>query len=257
MGPISGNESSVEDAQWLLCEQHGGTRVLLAEDNPVNQSLMQALLRNAGIEVELATDGAQAVAVAALRRHALILMDVQMPILGGLEATRRIRRLPGCEHVPIIAITGGNRAEDRQACLAAGMNDHLTKPVKPALLYAMLQRWLATAFDPAAGLCFFGGNDDSYRLGLQHFADLYGAGLRCGLDRRAELQRELHALSGAAAVLGMQAVATQAQTLEQQLQGVADAQAAESLTALQQQLAALLPEVRAQLQAGDRTRPDA
>jgi CheY-like chemotaxis protein len=91
----------------------------------------------------LADDGVQAVDMAKRQRYALILMDVQMPNLNGIEATRAIRALAGYAETPILAMTANAFAEDRQACIEAGMNDHIGKPVDPEQLFATLLKWLA------------------------------------------------------------------------------------------------------------------
>ncbi|HET9208605.1 MAG TPA: ATP-binding protein, partial [Burkholderiaceae bacterium] len=121
------------------------SRVLLAEDNLINQEVARELLRAAGCEVEVADNGRRAVEMARTGGYDLILMDVQMPELDGIEACRQIRALPGLSRVPIIAMTANAFAEDRAACLAAGMNDHVAKPVHAALLYDTLARWLKHA----------------------------------------------------------------------------------------------------------------
>ncbi len=123
---------------------HTGRRILLAEDNPINRKVTQALLHAAGLVVEHAPDGEQAVALATTRAYALVLMDMQMPVMDGLEATRVLRQRLGAQ-LPIVAMTASAFAEDRQACLDAGMNDHLVKPVDPAQFYATLLRWLPDA----------------------------------------------------------------------------------------------------------------
>ncbi|HEX6722136.1 MAG TPA: PAS domain-containing protein [Burkholderiaceae bacterium] len=120
-------------------------RVLLAEDNLINQEVARELLRAAGCEVDVADNGQRAVEMARAGGYDLILMDVQMPELDGIEATRRIRALPGLSRLPIVAMTANAFSEDRAACLAAGMNDHVAKPVHAATLYDTLARWLEAA----------------------------------------------------------------------------------------------------------------
>ncbi|ATB63877.1 ATP-binding protein [Pseudomonas mosselii] len=120
----------------------GGGRVLLVEDNPVNQSVIEAMLRSLGFEVSLAMDGAQAVDLVGQQRFAAVLMDCRLPNVDGYEATRRIRQLPGSAGLPIIALTASALQGDRERCLAAGMNDYLSKPFKRTDLQRILQRWL-------------------------------------------------------------------------------------------------------------------
>ncbi len=119
-----------------------GRRILLVEDNPVNQAVTQAMLRSLGFEVCVAADGAQAVALASRQRFAATLMDCRLPVIDGYEATRRIRQIPHAAAMPIIALTANALQGDRERCLAAGMNDYLTKPFKRIDLQQILQRWL-------------------------------------------------------------------------------------------------------------------
>ncbi|WP_426202898.1 ATP-binding protein [Pseudomonas sp. TWP3-1] len=122
---------------------HGeGRNVLLVEDNPVNQTVIEAMLRSLGFTVSVATDGAQAVRSAGGESFEAILMDCRLPIIDGYEATRQIRRLPGCAEVPIIALTANALQGDRENCLSAGMNDYLAKPFKRHDLQQILQRWV-------------------------------------------------------------------------------------------------------------------
>ncbi len=122
---------------------HGeGRNVLLVEDNPVNQTVIEAMLRSLGFTVSVASDGAQAVRSAESLIFEAILMDCRLPIIDGYEATRQIRQLPGCQDVPIIALTANALQGDREACLSAGMNDYLAKPFKRTDLQQILQRWV-------------------------------------------------------------------------------------------------------------------
>lgn len=119
--------------------------VLLVEDNPVNQTVIEAMLRSLGYQVDLVADGAQAVSMQSRYRYAAILMDCRLPIMDGYEATRQIRTLAHCQTLPIIALTANALQGDREECLNAGMNDYLAKPFKRADLHKVLQRWLNTA----------------------------------------------------------------------------------------------------------------
>ncbi|MCY1440051.1 Sensor protein EvgS [compost metagenome] len=124
-----------------------GQQVLLVEDNPVNQTVIEAMLRSLGYQVSLVGDGAQAVHQASRHHYAAILMDCRLPVLDGYEATRQIRQMNGGAAVPIIALTANALQGDREACLAAGMNDYLAKPFKRADLLRVMQRWLSKPSD--------------------------------------------------------------------------------------------------------------
>ncbi|MBO9551221.1 ATP-binding protein [Pseudomonas sp.] len=119
-----------------------GKRILLVEDNPVNQSVIEAMLRSLGMEVSVAHDGLQAVEQVSQQPFAAVLMDCRLPQMDGYEATRRIRLLPACGQLPIIALTANALQGDRERCMAAGMNDYLSKPFRRTELQRVLQRWL-------------------------------------------------------------------------------------------------------------------
>jgi CheY-like chemotaxis protein len=129
-------------AEAQIRASYAGSRILLAEDEPINQEVSRGLLEDVGLQVDLAEDGVQAVALARQNAYALILMDMQMPNLNGIEATRQIRLLPGYARTPILALTANAFGEDRQICVDAGMNDHIAKPVDPKKLFKTLLEWL-------------------------------------------------------------------------------------------------------------------
>ncbi len=144
-------EAAIRHQDWSQEEEYGvsderprvglGLKVLVAEDNESNQVLVRTLLEEAGCEVHLVADGAAA--VEALRQQAfdLVLMDMQMPVMDGLEATRRIRSELGCGNLPIVALTANVMSSDRERCQAAGMNHFLSKPIAVEALTELLGRY--------------------------------------------------------------------------------------------------------------------
>jgi two-component system, sensor histidine kinase and response regulator len=130
------------DASAILKRQFTGHRILIVEDEPVNREISSILLADVGLKVDVAEDGAQAVAMFDANDYDLILMDMQMPVMGGVDATRMIRARARGRHIPILALTANAYSEDKARCLEAGMDDFIAKPVEPDVLYSTLLRWL-------------------------------------------------------------------------------------------------------------------
>ncbi len=130
------------NSEILLSQHHQGTHILLVEDNIIIREIIQELLHDAGIVIDIAIDGVSAIEKAKLKVYDLILMDIQMPTMNGLEATKNIRSLSAWTAQPIIALTANAFTEDRAACIEAGMNDFLAKPIAPKTLFETLHKWL-------------------------------------------------------------------------------------------------------------------
>jgi signal transduction histidine kinase/ActR/RegA family two-component response regulator len=136
-------EQTTEVLCDMVAQRHRGTRILLAEDHPINQEVLSLFLERTGLELDIAANGAQAVEMALQNDYALILMDMQMPEMDGLQATREIRRHARLKSVPIVALTANAYDEDAIRCISAGMNAHLGKPVDQPTLFRTLLRWLS------------------------------------------------------------------------------------------------------------------
>lgn len=221
--------------------------ILLVEDDEINQQVARELLENMGVSVEIAEDGAEAVEMSCGQDFDLIFMDIQMPAMDGLEATRKIRQR-GLVDVPIIAMTAHALVDDRDKSLRAGMNDHITKPIDPDILYKTLRRWLKRNLDDAInlrapvptdairtadhckpidyrlGLERVGGNRMLFTTLLKNFRANHGEDI--GLIRQAikderfdDVERLLHTIIGVAGNIGaikMQERATLCESLLKQ-----------------------------------------
>jgi PAS domain S-box-containing protein len=273
-----------DQAEACLMQNHRGARLLLAEDNPINQEVALELLGGLGFSIELAENGLQALDLARRNRYDLILMDVQMPLLDGLEAARAIRLLPQHKATPIVAMTASAFEEDRKRCLEAGMNDHIGKPVTPSALFSALLHWLAAppaqapvavlpeedeendlflrqrlagipGIDVERGLLGLRGRVSSYvrllrKCAANHAGDI--AALRQCLDRGdcGEARRLAHSLKGAAGVLGAMRVQALAAELEAAiLERRGPAEIAQWISALDAEWSALSAAIMAALPA--------
>jgi PAS domain S-box-containing protein len=227
-------------------ERMRGARVLLVEDNEINQEVAMGQLEDAEVFVDLAENGEVALRMIRDNDYDVVLMDMQMPVMDGIEATRIIRSNPRFEGLPIIAMTANAMASDRILCLEAGMNDHIAKPIDPDQLFGVLLRWIrrpdddgraapsATTVQPTdgqvsdlaisgidvrAGLKRTGGNRKRYEALLRKFADQQAGTVSAmqsalSMGDAATADRAAHSLKGAAATLGATALSEAAAKAE-------------------------------------------
>ncbi|WP_295999498.1 response regulator [Rugamonas sp.] len=243
-----------------------GAYLLLVEDNEVNQEVAQQILHDAGVRVDIASNGAMALAKIAVADYDGVLMDCQMPVMDGYDATRKLREDPRHAALPVIAMTANAMVGDKEKCLAAGMNDFIAKPIDVAQLFTTLARWVkvshpqepvATAPQPQetlpvipglkmeAALQRIGGNVGLMRKLLNRFVETQidvMDRIAAAIDNNdlAAATREAHTVKGLAGNIGAGGMADSAARLEQMLlhgvvEGLDDA-----LAAMAQELGALV-----------------
>lgn len=140
--PAATAATAAQRAEDVLRQAHAGTRILVVDDEPINREIGRDLLEDAGLRVDLAADGPEAIERIRTTPYAFVLMDMQMPGMDGLECTARMREMPAGATVPIVAMTANAFPEDKARCLAAGMNDFVSKPVDPDVLFEVVLHWL-------------------------------------------------------------------------------------------------------------------
>ncbi|MGN7613214.1 MASE3 domain-containing protein [Magnetococcales bacterium HHB-1] len=240
MAKDKGLQITPEIARQVLKNQ----RILLAEDNEINQQVARELLEKVGISLVIVEHGGLAVERAISEPFDLILMDLQMPIMDGLSATRIIRKQPNLVNVPILAMTANAMVGDQEKCFQAGMNDYLSKPVDPSILYTTLIRWIQprflqslsktfskkafhsklvlpdiSGFDVKVGLQNLGGDQQAYHKLLLKFSDNQKnacVAIRTALQKNDQktLIRVAHSLKSVAATLGAKSLSESAAKVE-------------------------------------------
>jgi signal transduction histidine kinase/DNA-binding response OmpR family regulator/HPt (histidine-containing phosphotransfer) domain-containing protein len=255
LGGSSSKNYEAASSPTVELERIRGSRVLLVEDNELNREVALGLLEDAHLSIDIAENGRDAVEKVAEHNYDLVLMDMQMPVMDGLAATRAIRLKPPFQALPIIAMTANVMESDREKCTEAGMNDHLAKPIDPEALFACLLRWIKpragvaavadvgktltpttiepsvqpsetaafeiSGIDTKSALRRTGGNPKRYEMLLRKFAESAAVEeIRDALAKgdMATAARAAHSLKGAAANLGATAVAETAAKVEKEIQ---------------------------------------
>ena len=225
-----------------------GRRILIVEDNEINREVAKDLLARTGASIVLAANGKEAVTIASREPFDCVLMDIQMPVMDGVEATRALRSNPALRELPIIATTANAMAGDRDRFINAGMNDHLAKPIQPSELYAALSHWIkAGEADMRQGLARVNGNARLYFRLLRKFRENHAdviLRIRSALARgdRSTAGREAHTIMGVSATLGAGGLSAAARAVEAACRTDVPATAID-LTAMDRALGRLLAQI--------------
>ena len=246
--PVSGSAAEISTTPFSspsALDAISGARILVVEDNEINQDVILELLRHAHFTVDLAENGRVALSHLQTMEYDLVLMDMQMPVMGGIEATKELRRIRGLEHLPVVAMTANALASDRQICFEAGMCDFVSKPIEPDLLWDALIKWIpprravepvsmATAaadapkaafelnvpgIDSNAALRRMLGRTDIYLRTLRAFCEQQDGTAKAmcqALDANDPVtaHRLVHTLKGLAGSIGADSLASQAAEVE-------------------------------------------
>ncbi len=180
--PLTARADSAETDHSILC----GTRVLLVEDDGTNQLVARGLLEAAGMVVDIADDGRKAVDMIGAKAYEIVLMDMQMPNMDGISATRLIREQDAFDDLPIVAMTANAMRTHEDECIAAGMNDFVSKPFNPRQLYAVIHKWVTGAGD--AALFAAPGTEMVTDGGISLPGHIDGLDVRAGLRRMAGMK---------------------------------------------------------------------
>jgi two-component system, sensor histidine kinase and response regulator len=238
-----------------------GARILLVEDNDINQLIAQELLQDAGLHVDIAENGLVGVEMVQKARYDLVFMDMQMPVMDGVAATREIRKLAGFAELPILAMTANAMEQDRRLCIESGMNDAVTKPIEPDALWSALLRWIPPrnangsvpaqpactplvssralpGLDATRGLTIACGNEKLYRTVLARFLQNQATAAQAIQDALANgdiaaAEQTAHVLKTVSATIGGVEVSRLAERVEEALRTY------ESPAVVQQKLQAL------------------
>ncbi|HEU5296050.1 MAG TPA: PAS domain-containing protein, partial [Burkholderiaceae bacterium] len=272
---------ALRELEARLRNEHANARILLTEDNAANLEVALEWLRTAGLQIDVALTGEEAVEAARRNPYDLILMDVQLPGIDGLQATREIRALSAHARTPVLSMTANAFGDDRLACEQAGMQDHIVKPVDPRLLYETLLRWLppgrpvVAGAEPAAAATavaapghagapvqglddsvlarYFAGRNEVYERVLQQFRLTYRDGIAALRDPWPDdgleaVRRQAHSLKGASAAIGASGLSAHAASFERDVIDRIDrAELVASAQALLRELAQVVAAIDARL----------